>query len=70
MQARLQPMTAAKKGAPRAEKRAGSRCLPVAVPFPECDFISPVQVRVGTFSLFWVGSANHDAIEPGRHSVY
>lgn len=38
--------------------------------FPECDFISPAQVRVGTFSLFWVGSANHDAIEPGRHSVY
>lgn len=32
MQACLQPMTAAKTGAPRAEKKAASRCQPVAVP--------------------------------------
>lgn len=56
MQAYLQPMTAAKNGAPRAEKRQ----LPAACPWP---FLPRVQSH-----LTWTGASGHSLIVLGRVS--
>lgn len=53
-QAYLQPMTAAKIGTPRAEKKAASHC-PHGRSFPGCNFISPGRCRWALSHCFGPG---------------